>query len=65
MQQNKSYPYCMFDDISTLHPQSSVAVKQAEQVYGTLLWDTLQNDDNTWRIEQYLKNLRDSKPSFD
>ncbi len=47
----------MFADIAPLHLMSSIAVEQAEEIYYTLLRDTLENNWNTWKVEQYLKPL--------
>lgn len=55
----------MFDDISCLYLQYGAAVEQTEELYRILLQDTLENGDNIWKIEQYLKNIRDSDLSFD
>ncbi len=35
------------------------------KLYLILLRDTLANDGNTWKVEQYLKTLCKSDPSFD
>ncbi len=47
----------MFADIAPLHPMSRVAVKQAQELYCKLLRDTIENDGNTWKVDQYLKSL--------
>ncbi len=55
----------MFADIAPLHPMSSVAVEQAKELYHTLLRDILENDGNFLKVQQYLKTLHESDPSFD
>ncbi len=55
----------MFADITPICPLSSIAVEQVEELYKTLLWDTLENEENTWNVEQYLQSLHASDPSFD
>lgn len=54
----------MFSDVIT-KPDSSIAVEQAEEVYRLLLQNTMENGNNTWRVEQYLTSLRDKDPTFD
>lgn len=55
-----------FTDVAPFCSQSSVAVEQVEEPYHeTWSRDTLENDGNTWKVEQYLQSLCKSHPSID
>lgn len=54
----------MFDSVIA-KPDSSIAVEQANKLYQDLLRDTMNEDNNSWKVEQYLSKLKQEDECFD
>ena len=47
----------MFDGKNLSKPESNVAIRFADELYNTLLNDSLGSLNNVWKVKQYLKTL--------
>ena len=55
----------MFDGKGASKPESNAAVELADDLYHSLLRDTLESSNNLWKVEKYLAELKRNDPCFD
>ena len=55
----------MFCNQGSLKPAANEAVVHAEDLYRSMLKDTLASDCNSWKIEHYLQKLAENDDCFD
>ena len=61
----KRYRKYMFSDQVLSTPLSSIAIEKADEFYRLLMSDTFYTNQNTWKIEHFMKKLKNKDPFFD